>query len=256
MAEGEQTCLYSQGGRKEKNECPGFKCWKVDRKEGNATGVTLLEALDSIHLPTCRIDNPPRLPLQAVYKMGGIGTVLVGHVESGFLKFGIVVTFAPSNVTTEVKSVEMHHEALAEALPVNSVGFCVKNVSVKDVWWAIVLNHSGQIHAGYSPVLDCHTAHVSCKFAQWREKIDRHSVKKLEENLKALKVGDAAIVQMVPGKAMCVETFSEYPPLGEPGCFTVWDMRQAEAVRVIKAVDKKSSPAGKVTKSAAKASKK
>lgn len=56
-------------------------------------------------------------------------------MESGFLKFGIVVTFAPSNVTTEVKSVEMHHEALAEALPVNSVGFCVKNVSVKDVWW-------------------------------------------------------------------------------------------------------------------------
>lgn len=33
-------------------------------------------------------------------------------------------------------------------------------------------------------------------------------------------------------------------------------MRQAEAVRVIKAVDKKSSTTGKVTKSAAKASKK
>lgn len=39
--------------------------------------------------------------------------MLVGCVESGFLKFGIVVTFAPSNVTTEVKSVEVHHEALA-----------------------------------------------------------------------------------------------------------------------------------------------
>lgn len=39
--------------------------------------------------------------------------MLVGRVESGFLKFGIVVTFAPSYVTTEVKSVEVHHEALA-----------------------------------------------------------------------------------------------------------------------------------------------
>lgn len=81
----------------------------------------------------------------------------------------------------------------------------------------IVLNHLGQIQAGYSLVLDCHTAHISCKFAELREKIDRHSGKKLEDNPKVVKSGDAAIVQMVPGKAMCVETFSEYPPLGEPG---------------------------------------
>lgn len=40
-----------------------------------------------------------------------------------------------------------------------------------------------------------------------------------------------------------------------PGRFAVRDMRQTVAVGVIKAVDKKSS-AGKVTKSAAKASKK
>jgi len=43
------------------------------------------------------------------------------------------VLFAPSNVTTEVKSVEMHHEALLEAIPGDNVGFNVKNVSVKDI---------------------------------------------------------------------------------------------------------------------------
>lgn len=63
----------------------------------------------------------------------GIGTVPVGRVETGILKPGMVVTFAPVNVTTEVKSVEMHHEALSEALPGDNVGFNVKNVSVKDV---------------------------------------------------------------------------------------------------------------------------
>lgn len=57
----------------------------------------------------------------------------VGWVETGFLKPGMVVTFAPCNITTEVKSVEIHHEALAEALPGNNMGFNVKNVSVKDV---------------------------------------------------------------------------------------------------------------------------
>uniref|UniRef100_A0A8D0XSY3 Tr-type G domain-containing protein n=1 Tax=Sus scrofa TaxID=9823 RepID=A0A8D0XSY3_PIG len=253
---------------------PWFKGWKVERKEGNATGVTLLEALDSILPPTRPVNKPLRLPLQDVYKIGGIGTVPVGRVETGFLKAGMVVTFAPNNVTTEVKSVEMHHEALAEALPGDNVGFNVKNVSVKDirrgnvagdskndppmeassfVAQVIVLNHPGQIHAGYSPVLDCHTAHISCKFAELREKMDRRSGKKLEDNPKALKSGDAAMVQMVPSKAMCVETFSQYPPLGR---FAVRDMRQTVAVGVIKAVEKKTATTAKVTKAAVKASKK
>lgn len=79
----------------------------------------------------------------------------------------------------------------------------------------IILNHPGQISAGYAPVLDCHTAHIACKFAELKEKIDRRSGKKLEDNPKNLKSGDAAIVDMIPGKPMCVESFSEYPPLGK-----------------------------------------
>ena len=54
-------------------------------------------------------------------------------METGVLKPGMVVPFAPVNVTTEVKSVEMHREALSEALPGDNVGFNVKNMSVKDV---------------------------------------------------------------------------------------------------------------------------
>uniref|UniRef100_A0A2K5LVW0 Elongation factor 1-alpha n=1 Tax=Cercocebus atys TaxID=9531 RepID=A0A2K5LVW0_CERAT len=240
----------------------------VTRKDGNASGTTLLEALDCILPPTRPTDKPLRLPLQDVYKIGGIGTV-----PTGVLKPGMVVTFAPVNVTTEVKSVEMHHEALSEALPEDNVGFNVKNVSVKDVRrgnvagdskndppmeaagftaHVIILNHPCQVSAGYAPVLDCHTAHIACKFAELKEKIDRRSGKKLEDGPKFLKSGDAAIVDMVPGKPMCVESFSDYPPLG---CFAVHDMRQTVVVGVIKAVDKKAAGAGKVTKSAQKAQK-
>ena len=57
----------------------------------------------------------------------------VGRVETGVLKPGCVVTFAPVQLTTEVKSVEMHHETLTEALPGDNVGFNIKNVSVKDI---------------------------------------------------------------------------------------------------------------------------
>jgi len=250
-----------------------YKGWAVERKEGNASGKTLINALDAILPPTRPTDKALRLPLQDVYKIGGIGTVPVGRVETGLIKPGMVVTFAPVNVTTEVKSVEMHHESLQEAGPGDNVGFNVKNVSVKDIRrgnvasdskndpakeaktftaQVIVMNHPGEIGNGYSPVLDCHTAHIACKFTELKEKIDRRSGKKMEDFPKKIKSGDAAIVLMTPSKPMCVETFSQYPPLGR---FAVRDMRQTVAVGVIKGVDK-AEGTGKITKSAAKAGKK
>jgi len=96
-------------------------------------GPTLLEALDNITPPKRPTDKPLRLPLQDVYKIGGIGTVPVGRVETGILKPGMSVTFAPAGISTEVKSVEMHHEALTEAIPGDNVGFNIKNVAVKDI---------------------------------------------------------------------------------------------------------------------------
>ena len=97
------------------------------------TGPCLIEALDALVPPKRPKDKPLRLPLQDVYKIGGIGTVPVGRVETGILKPGMVLTFGPLGITTECKSVEMHHESLAEAEPGDNVGFNVKNLSVKDI---------------------------------------------------------------------------------------------------------------------------
>jgi len=248
-----------------------YKGWTKESKAGNSSGKTLLEALDAIEPPTRPTDKALRLPLQDVYKIGGIGTVPVGRVETGIIKPGMVVTFAPQNLSTEVKSVEMHHESLPEALPGDNVGFNVKNVSVKEIRrgnvagdsktdppkgaksfnaQVIIISHPGQIANGYSPVLDCHTAHVACKFEELIEKIDRRSGKKLEDAPKFVKSGDAAIVKLVPSKPMCVEPLADYPPLGR---FAVRDMRQTVAVGVIKSVEKDDGSGGKVTKAAAKA---
>jgi len=225
-------------------------------------GPTLLEALDLISEPKRPTDKPLRVPLQDVYKIAGIGTVPVGRVETGTLKPGMTVTFAPANVSSEVKSVEMHHTALTEATPGDNIGFNVKNLSVKDIRrgmvagdskndppiqtedftaQVIILNHPGQVNNGYTPVLDCHTAHIACKFKEILTKMDRRSGKELEKLPKSLKSGDAAMINLVPSKPMCVETFNEYPPLGR---FAVRDMRQTVAVGVIKEVNKKNLSAG------------
>jgi len=220
-------------------------------------GPTLLQALDEISEPKRPNDKPLRIPLQDVYKIAGIGTVPVGRVETGILKPGMTVQFAPAGVSSEVKSVEMHHTALTEAGPGDNVGFNVKNLSVKDIRrgmvagdikqdppmqtedftaQVIILNHPGQVNNGYTPVLDCHTAHIACKFREILTKMDRRSGKELEKSPKSLKSGDAAMINLVPSKPMCVETFNEYPPLGR---FAVRDMRQTVAVGVIKEVNKK-----------------
>jgi len=220
-------------------------------------GPTLLESLDAIIPPKRPTDKALRIPLQDVYKIGGIGTVPVGRVETGILKPGMTVTFAPVGLSTEVKSVEMHHEALQEATPGDNVGFNIKGIAVKQLRrgfvagdtkadppretvdftaQVIILNHPGEIHAGYTPVLDCHTAHIACKFSELLEKVDRRSGQKLEDNPKMVKSGDAAIVKLHPTKPMCVEKFAEYAPLGR---FAVRDMRQTVAVGVIKEVNKK-----------------
>jgi len=219
-------------------------------------GPFLLEALDKIKPPKRPVDKPLRLPLQDVYKIGGIGTVPVGRVETGIIKPGMTVVFAPTGKSTEVKSVEMHHTAVEQALPGDNVGFNVKNVSIKDIRrgnvagdakkdppkgaksfkaQVIVLNHPGKISNGYAPVLDAHTAHIACKFTKIEQKMDKRSGKILEENPKFIKNGDAAIVDMTPTKPLCVEPYTEYPPLGR---FAVRDMRQTVAVGVIKEVAK------------------
>jgi len=227
-------------------------------------GPTVLEALDAVTPPKRPSDKPLRLPLQDVYKIGGIGTVPVGRVETGVLKPGMTVVFVPSFLTTEVKTVEMHHEPMEKAEPGDNVGFNVKGLAVNQIKrgmvtgdtktdppqqaetfeaQVIVLDHPNQIMPGYTPVLDCHTCHIAVKFQKLLSAIDKRTGKEKEKDPKQIKTGDAAIVEMLPTKQMCVEPFSEYPPLGR---FAVRDMRKTVAVGVIKSVLRKDKD-GKTT---------
>ena len=176
-------------------------------------GPTLLEVLDAVVPPRRPVELPLRLPVQNVYKIGGIGTVPVGRIETGVLRPGMTVTFSPAQITTEVKSVEMHHEMLESAGPGDNVGFNVKNVSVNDLHrgmvagdatndppmptgnfeaQVIVLDHPNRIMAGYTPVLDCHTAHVACRFNKLLRLVNKRNGEVMEESPKFIKSGQVS----------------------------------------------------------------
>merc|ERR1712115_284844 len=231
-------------------------------------GPFVLKALDAIKPPKRPVEKPLRLPLQDVYKIQGIGTVPVGRVETGILKPGMNIMFAPTGNTAECKSVEMHHEQMEQAVPGDNVGFNIKGLSIKQIArgnvasdakkapaapvrrflaQVIILKHK-QIKSGYTPVLDCHTAHIACKFNTVLSKLDARTGKVAAFLPSAVKTGDAAMVALTPSKPMCLEAYGNFAPLGR---FAVRDMRHTVAVGIVKKVqfkDEKPEPSGKTKK--------
>ncbi len=204
-------------------------------------GPTILEGLDQFTAPEKPTGLPLRIPVQDAYTISGIGTVPVGRVETGTMKPGDKVTFMPSGVSGEVKSIEMHHEEIPEAVPGDNIGFNVRGVGKKDVRRGdvtgpasdpptvadeftaqiVVLQHPSAITAGYTPVFHCHTAQTACTFLSIDKKLDPRTGQVSEENPTFIKAGDAAIVTIKPTRPMVIEPYKDIPQLGR---FAIRDM--------------------------------
>jgi elongation factor 1-alpha len=221
-------------------------------------GPTLLAALDNLKVPEKATGKPLRLPVQDVYTITGIGTVPVGRVETGTLKIGDKIIFLPSGKSGEVKSIEMHHEAVTEAGPGDNVGFNVRGIDKNDIRRGDVagpvsnpptvvesftaniqvLNHPSVLTVGYTPVFHAHTAQVACEFTQLLKRLDPKTGQTAEENPTTLKTGDAAVVVITPKRPLVLEKYKEFPQLGR---FAVRDMGQTVAAGVVIDVKKRAA---------------
>jgi len=217
-------------------------------------GETLLEALNSLPEPQPPTDAPLRLPIQDVYTISGIGTVPVGRVETGTMHPGDNVSFQPSDVGGEVKTIEMHHEEVPEAGPGDNVGFNVRGIGKDDIRRGdvcgpaddpptvaktfqaqiVVMQHPSVITAGYTPVFHAHTAQVACTIESIDQQIDPATGDVVEENPDFIQAGDAAIVTVRPQKPLSIEPSSEIPELGS---FAVRDMGQTVAAGRVLSVE-------------------
>ena len=231
----------------------GFAGDNIKTKSANMpwyAGPTLLECFDKLVAPPKPTDKPLRLPIQDAFTITGHGTVPVGRVETGILKPNTNVIFMPSGAKGEVKRIEMHHQELAQAVPGDNVGFNVKGVDKKDIKRGevvgpvdnppmvaseftaqiVVLEHPTAIGKGYTPVFHIHTAQIACTITEILEKKDPKTGATMQKNPDYIKTGDVAIVKVKPVKAVVVEKFSMFPPLGR---FAIRDMGQTVAAGVV-----------------------
>ncbi len=219
-------------------------------------GRSLLETLNDLPESEPPTDAPLRLPIQDVYTISGIGTVPVGRLETGVMNIGDNVSFQPSDVGGEVKTIEMHHEEVPEAGPGDNVGFNVRGIgkddirrgdvcgpaddppSVAETFQAqvVVMQHPSVITAGYTPVFHAHTAQVACTIESIDKKMDPASGEVAEENPDFIQSGDAAVVTIRPQKPLSIEPSSEIPELGS---FAIRDMGQTIAAGKVLDVDEK-----------------
>jgi elongation factor 1-alpha len=229
---------------------------KSDKMEWYS-GPTLLASLDTLVIPSKPTDKPLRLPIQDVYSISGFGTVPVGKVESGVMKPGDDVIIMPSNIKTQIKTIEMHKQSMAKAEPGDNVGFNLKGgVERKDIKRGdvlghlnnpptvvedftaqiVVLNHPTAIAPGYTPVFHIHTMQIAATITEILEKKDAKTGQTVQKNPEFIKNGDVAIVKIKPSKMVVVEKYSDFPPLGR---FAIRDMGQTVAAGVVLDVTKK-----------------
>ncbi|KAJ9554865.1 LOW QUALITY PROTEIN: hypothetical protein OSB04_009479 [Centaurea solstitialis] len=162
-------------------------------------GPTLLEALDQINEPKRPSDKPSVFP----FKM----STRWWHWNRARWAVSKPVPVwsslsAQGSETTEVKSVEMHHEACSRRCQETTLGSMSRTSLFKDLKrgyvasnskddpakgaasftsQVIIMNHPGQIGNGYAP------------FGEILTKIDRRSGKEIEKEPKFLKNGDAML---------------------------------------------------------------
>ncbi len=214
------------------------------------TGPTLLTALDQLKMPDKPTTLPLRIPVQDAYTISGIGTVPVGRVETGVMKPGDKIIFMPAKAVGEVKSIEMHHQEIKEAVPGDNIGWNVRGVEKKDIRRGdvcgpvakpptvaeeftaqiVVLQHPSAITIGYTPVLHCHTAQVAGTITAILKKLDPKTGQTAAENPDFIKAGDAAIVTIKPAKPLCIEKVKDIPQLGR---FAIRDMGMTIAAGMV-----------------------
>lgn len=197
-------------------------------------GPTLLQALDGLQPPCRPVHDPLRVTVREAYHLESVGAVAAGRVEAGVLRLGTQVQLAPGGASGKVRTIEADNATVREAYPRELVSFVVEGLGVADLRRGMVASEAkapalevetflariivlcgpGEVTAGFSPVLACHSTQVPCRVEELVARLDRRTGEEVELKPAVLRAGHAGLVRFRPEQPVCLEAFDDCPQLG------------------------------------------
>lgn len=203
---------------------------------------TLLDALDKmVQLPTRDPSAAMRMPVSGVYKIKGVGDVITGRIEQGVVTPGDETVFLPTHTsskacTGKVFTVEMHHKNQPQAFAGDNVGLNVKGLNkenmprVGDVMikkddttlsrvanfnaTVQVLDHPGELKAGYTPIGFVRTGRSAIKMAKINWKMGKSTGNQKAEDPVMVKANEMASINFEPQQPFVCDGFKKCEGLG------------------------------------------
>ncbi len=195
------------------------------------TGLTLIETLDETIRPSALpVNKPLRGFVQDIYRHED-EEIVVCKVEAGVLETGKVICFSPSGKQGLLKSIEVFGTNVTRAEPGDSVGLVVDGTSkiergevvsypenkprnVGNFVAEIILFSGIQVRNGDTLTIRCGTAEKKCRVQKILNELDPINLTVRTEFPGFLKQEGVGQVVFFPLEPLCVEKYSESPPLG------------------------------------------
>jgi len=102
---------------------------KVSELSAWYSGLTLIQAIDSLQLPERSMEKPLRISISDVFKAPGTNAISVtGRVEAGYVSKDDQVLLMPGNEIVTVKSLEMHEQSMKSAMAGDTVTIALTGI--------------------------------------------------------------------------------------------------------------------------------
>jgi len=209
-------------------------------------GGTLFETLDAVDPVERNPLAPIRMPIVDRWKE--MGTIIMGKIESGFLRVGDVVQLMPNRLKVKVEAIyrdekEVTATRSGENLRLRITGAEENDISPGFVMSSIkapvpivtqfeaqlmiieLLEHNSIFTVGYKSILHIHTAVEECEVTKLVAEIDPKT--KEQKKSKFIKSGGVCICRISVDKPICIETFMDLAALGR---FTLRDEGRTIAI--------------------------
>jgi translation elongation factor TU len=191
------------------------------------TNTTLIECLDAIKVESKKYDRPLRFVVQDVYERNG-KKIIVGRVESGILRAGMLGVLYPEKREVIVKEIMTYEGLKEQAEPGECVGVRVTApakrgdvLAPRELPPRIARRIKGetilltdQLKTNEKVVVKCGTAAVEATVTGIEEKIDTETGEITEHNPTAIGINEAAMLELSLARPMALELYSFLPELG------------------------------------------